>query len=58
MSAAPGATAALSGLTQTYMELKEYDKAIKYYQMWLKVEPDNTQAQTGLEKAQAALNGT
>jgi len=49
-----GATASLSGLTQVYMERKEYDKAIKYYRMWLKAEPDNKQAKDGLEKAKAA----
>ena len=37
------------------MELKDYDKAIKYYNMWLAVEPGNAGARSGLEKAQAAI---
>jgi len=45
------ATASLSGLTQVYMEKKEYDQAIKYYEMWLSAEPNNKQAKNGLEKA-------
>jgi len=45
------ATASLSGLTQVYMNKQEYDKAIKYYRMWLKAEPNNKQAKEGLEKA-------
>lgn len=28
--------------------------AIRYYQMWLDAEPDNTDAEAGLEKAKAA----
>ena len=51
VEAAPGATAALNGLATTYMELKQWDKAAKYYKMWLKVEPDNANAKAGLEKA-------
>ncbi len=50
------ATASISGLTQVYMDRKEYDKAVKYYQMWLKAEPDNSQAKDGLEKAKQATN--
>ena len=49
------ATASLSGLTQVYMDRKEYDKAIKYYEMWLKAEPDNQDAKDGLEKAKEAM---
>jgi len=45
------ATASLSGLAQVYMERKEYDKAAKYYQMWLDAEPQDKQAKDGLEKA-------
>ena len=51
------ATASLNGLTQTYMELEQYEEAIKYYKMWLEAEPDNTQSQEELAKAQAALAG-
>ncbi len=47
------ATASLSGLTQTYMEIGQYDQAEKYYQMWLKVEPNNEQAKEGLQQARA-----
>ena len=36
------------------MEKKEYDKATKYSEMWLKVEPDNAQAKAGWEKAREA----
>ena len=53
VEAAPTATAALNGLATTYLELKRYDKAAKYYQMWLDVEPDNADAKAGLEKAKA-----
>ena len=49
------ATASLSGLTQVYMDKEEYRKAVKYYQMWLKAEPNNQDAKTGLEKAKAAM---
>lgn len=45
------ATASLSGLTQTYMELEQYNDAIKYYKMWLNVEPQNDAAKAGLERA-------
>ncbi len=45
------ATASLSGLTQVYMEHKEYDKAEKYYQIWIKAEPNNKEAIGGLEKS-------
>jgi tetratricopeptide (TPR) repeat protein len=48
------ATASLSGLAQVYMEKGDYKNAIKYYQMWLKAEPDNKQAQDGLKKAKAS----
>jgi tetratricopeptide (TPR) repeat protein len=48
------ATASLSGLTQIYMERKDYEKAVKYYQMWLKAEPDNQDAVEGLKKAKEA----
>lgn len=47
------ATASLNGLTQVYMQKKEYDNAIKYYQMWLNAEPNNEQVKTKLRKAQA-----
>jgi beta-lactamase regulating signal transducer with metallopeptidase domain/tetratricopeptide (TPR) repeat protein len=49
------ATASLSGLTQTYMELGKYDEAIKYYEMWLRVEPNNEEVKNALAKAQAML---
>ena len=49
------ATASLSGLTQVYMEMEQYDKAVKYYEMWLKAEPGNSQAKEGLEKAKGLL---
>jgi len=35
------------------MELGKYDEAVKYYQMLLKVEPDNKEAKAGLERARA-----
>lgn len=53
VAAAPATTAALNGLATTYMELKQYDKAVRYYQMWLKVEPDSAEAKQGLAKAKA-----
>ena len=49
------ATASLSGLTKVYMDRKEYGKAEKYYEMWLKAEPNNSQAKEGLEKAKGLL---
>jgi len=51
------ATASLNGLTQVYMQKKEYDSAIKYYQMWLKVEPDNEQVKMKLQEAQILAGG-
>jgi Tfp pilus assembly protein PilF len=43
------ATASLAGLTEVYMERKEYDNALKYYKIWLKAEPENEQAKQGLK---------
>jgi len=48
------ATASLNGLTTVYMEKEEYDKAVQYYKMWLKAEPNNKQAKEGLKKAKAS----
>jgi len=45
------ATAPISGLTKVYMDKKKYGKAIKYYEMWLKAEPNSQEAKDGLEKA-------
>ena len=50
----PTNASALKGLAVTYMERKEYGEAIKYYEMWLKAEPNNKDAKAGLEKAKAA----
>jgi hypothetical protein len=36
------------------MERKDYDKAIRYYRMWLNAEPNNVNAKEGLNKAKAA----
>lgn len=49
------ATASLSGLTKVYMEKGDYENAIKYYQMWLKAEPDNKDAKEGLKKAEEEI---
>jgi tetratricopeptide (TPR) repeat protein len=49
-----GATACLAGLTRVYMEQENYDLAIKYYTLWLKVDPKSNQAQEGLDKAKLA----
>lgn len=49
------ATASLSGLTQVYMDRREYAKAAKYYRMWLKAEPNNEDAKAGLEKAKSLM---
>ena len=48
------ATACLAGLTRVYMEQKDYDQAIKYYNVWLKVNPADAQARDGLNKATQA----
>ena len=53
----PANASALKGLAVTCMERKEYGEAIKYYEMWLKAEPNNKDAKSGLEKAKAALKG-
>ncbi len=50
----PTNASALKGLAVTCMERKEYGEAIKYYEMWLKAEPNNKDAKAGLEKAKAA----
>jgi Flp pilus assembly protein TadD len=50
------ATASLNGLTQVYMDRQDYSTAVKYYEMWLKTEPNNQDAKDGLAKAQAAMN--
>jgi len=54
IEAVPTATAALNGLATTYMELKDYGKAEMYYEMWLNVEPDNSDVRAGLERAKLA----
>ena len=48
-------SSALAGLARTYAELGQNEKAIQYYQMWLKAEPNNKEARQGLEKAKAAV---
>jgi tetratricopeptide (TPR) repeat protein len=50
VAAQPGATAALGGLAETYLEQKQYEKASIYYKKILQFEPNNKQAQIGLEK--------
>lgn len=54
VEALPGASAALNGLTTTLVELGRHAEAVKYYEMWLKAEPDNAQVKAGLEKARKA----
>jgi len=54
VEALPGASAALNGLTTTLVELGRYQEAVKYYEMWLKAEPDNARVKAGLEKARKA----
>jgi len=51
VAAVPGTTAALNGLAETYMERKEYAKAVEAYKKWLEFEPENKDAKEGLEKA-------
>jgi len=53
--AVPATTAALNGLATTHFELKQYDRAAKYYEMWLKVEPNNADARAGLKRVKAAI---
>ena len=38
------------------MEKGDYKNAIKYYKMWLKVEPNNQQAKEGLKKAESPID--
>ncbi len=52
----PTNASALRGLAVTYMEGKKYDEAIKYYEMWLKIEPDNTDAKEGLKRAKSPID--
>ncbi len=47
----PQATGPMLGLAETYMELKKYDLAAKYFQKLLTAEPKNAEAKRGLEKA-------
>ena len=54
VAAAPGATAALDGLTTTCMAMHRYDKAAEYYRLWLKAEPTSVEANKGLEEAAKA----
>lgn len=49
------ATAAFSGLTQVYTERGDYENAVKYYKMWLNVDPDNEQTKEGLKEAKESL---
>ncbi len=49
------ATASISGLAQVYMEKGDYENAAMYYQMWLKVEPNNEDAKKGLKQAKGNL---
>ena len=57
IEATPSATAALNGLATTCMELKQYDKAAEYYEMWLKFEPANAQVRRDLERARRSGQG-
>jgi Tfp pilus assembly protein PilF len=57
VEALPTGTAALNGLTTTLVELGRHAEAVKYYEMWLKAEPDNAGAKAGLEKARQAAKG-
>ena len=45
-----------NGLATVYMTHGKYDKALKVYERWLKVEPDSQQVKAGLTKARAGLN--
>ncbi|MHC4475093.1 MAG: tetratricopeptide repeat protein [Planctomycetota bacterium] len=46
----PNNVSALKGLATRYMEHQDYAEAIKYYKMWLKIEPDSADAKAGLER--------
>jgi cytochrome c-type biogenesis protein CcmH/NrfG len=37
------------------MDAREYEKAVRYYEMWLRAEPNNADARAGLERAKAGL---
>ncbi|MBA7550236.1 hypothetical protein ES705_42746 [subsurface metagenome] len=45
---------AIASAPSTFMEQKNYKQAIRYYKMWLKVEPNSKTAKAGLKKAQEA----
>ncbi len=50
IAAAPSATASLKGLATTYIELKDYDNALKYYIAWFMVAPGDPQGGKGIQK--------
>ena len=54
VEAMPTATAALNGLADTLTELGKHAEAVRYYEMWLKVEPNNAQVKAALAKARKA----
>jgi cytochrome c-type biogenesis protein CcmH/NrfG len=47
----PGPNAAAVGLAQTYVEQKEYAKALPYFEELVKAMPDNEEFNKGLEAA-------
>ncbi len=51
----PGPTAATSGLAQTYLERKEYAKAVEHYKILVKATPKNEFFQKGLRSAKDGM---
>jgi hypothetical protein len=47
----PGPNAAAAGLATTYLERKEYDKSLPYFEELVKAMPDNEEFRNGLEAA-------
>ena len=49
------ATGPMLGLAQMYEEQEEYRNSLKYYNMWLKFEPNNQMAKDGVERVKEEL---
>ena len=46
----PQATGPMAGLAALYDGRDDYENAIKYYEMWLRAEPNNDDAKAALQK--------
>ena len=53
----PGPNAGTWGLAQTYLEQKQYDKAVRYFEQLVKASPDDASLKQKLQQARAGAAG-